>query len=254
MRINNLKQKLSRGEPVLGIIAPYTDPSIAETFGILGMDFYMVDGEHGPISPAEAGEISRACEAANITPLARVRSIDPKLILQFLDVGIMGVMMPSVTTPEEVKRLVEAVKYPPLGERGLGPVRADEYMIGPRAQQDYVKFANEQTLVLPVLEDIKAVSNMKQMVQVPGVDVWVIGPRDLAMSMGFYDGPNHKEVQEVIDVVTGIVLEAHLFVGITAGTGDAAKAYISKGMRFIINSASTLLKSSTSAYIKGALQ
>jgi 4-hydroxy-2-oxoheptanedioate aldolase len=250
MKQNILKQKLARNEIAIGVMSPYVDPAIAETIGLIGMDFYIVDGEHGPIDPNIALGLVRGCESVNITPLARVRSIDPKLILQFLDAGIMGVMIPSVTTTDEVKCLVEAVKYPPIGNRGCGPMRAADYMIGHISQSEYVAYANEQTLVLPVIEDIQAMVNLEKMVKVPGVDGWIIGPRDLAMSMGFYDGPNHTEVQNEIDRIMEIVNGANLFVGISAATGGQAKFAIENGARFLITTISTLLKSSASAYMR----
>jgi 4-hydroxy-2-oxoheptanedioate aldolase len=252
MRENQVKKKLRNGEPVFGVIAPNVDPIVAEVIGCLGFDFYMMDGEHGAIGAREAQEIVRACEATRITPLARVRSNDPKLILQFMDAGVMGLMMPGLMNAEEVRAFVRAVKYPPLGTRGLGPVRVADYMIGSMPQEEYVAFANEQTLVLPLFEEIRAFENLEEMVQVEGVDAFAIGPRDLAMSMGFYDGPAHAEVQEVVDQVFEIVLGAGLDVGTVAGTGEAAKALVERGARICINSVANLIKSSAKPFLEQA--
>lgn len=252
MRENKARTKLRQGEAILGVIAPNNDPMLAESIGLIGFDFYMMDGEHGAIGPAQAEHIVRACESVGVTPLARVRSNDPKLLLQYLDAGVMGVMMPGLMTADDVSRLVAAVKYPPLGERGLGPVRAADYMAGPMSQATYVSFANEQTLVLPQFEDIKALEALPEMVKVSGIDGFVIGPRDLAMSMGYYDGPNHSEVQAVMDQVTDIVLGAGLIVGTVAGTGEAAKTLIQRGMRLCLNSVQGLLNTSGKAFLKTA--
>ncbi len=249
MRENALKAKLKAGEAVYGVFAPNCDPSLAEVIGHLGFDYCMMDFEHGAGGPMEAENIVRACETVDLTPLARVRSINSKLILQFLDTGVMGIMMPGITEADEVKRLVEAVKYPPLGKRGIAPVRANDYLLGPMSQADYVPFANEQTIVLPQIELMEAVKNLDKLVQVEGVDGFFVGPRDLSMSMGFFDGPNHGEVMAVINDVFDTVRGAGLMVGITAATGEDARALAERGVQIILGSVNGLLKVGASAYL-----
>jgi len=252
MRENLVRTKLREGKPVFGVISPTSDPTIAEYIGYAGFDFYMIDGEHGAITPAQALNLIRACDATGITPLARVNSLDPKLILQFMDAGTMGVMMPGCNTVQDVERLVAAMKYPPMGERGLGPARASEYMMSKMAQKDqlhYVQVANEQTLVLPQVEDIKAMEHLEAMCRVPGVDGFIIGPRDLAMTMDFYDGPNHDEVKKVIDEIFRIVLSAGLTLGTVAATHDQAKQLVAKGAKILLNSVAGLLGQSAKAFL-----
>lgn len=252
MRENTVKTKLDRGDPVFGIIAPNRDPTLAETIGWLGFDFYMIDGEHGPATPSEVEDIVRACEHTDVTPLARVRGVDAKLILQFMDAGVMGVMMPGIQTADDVQALVDAIKYPPVGTRGLGPARAADYMLGPMSQEEYVHTANEETLILPQIEDIQAVENLDALLDVEGIDGFIIGPRDLAMSMGYVDGPDHEEVQSVIDDVFDRVLGAGKVLGTTAGTGAAARDLVDRGAQLCLNSAAGLLKTAGLAYLEEA--
>jgi 4-hydroxy-2-oxoheptanedioate aldolase len=252
LRENPVKHKLKSGKPVFGVIAPNSDPIVAEVIGHIGFDFYMIDGEHGAIGPSEALSIVRGCESAGITPLARVRSNDPKLLLQFLDAGVMGVMVPGLMNADDVRAFVDAVKYPPLGKRGLGPIRAADYMLGSIPQAEYVTFANEETLVLPQFEDIRVLEHLREMVQVKGVDAFIIGPRDLAMSMGFYDGPMHPEVQAVLDQAFEIILNAGLDLGTVAGTGEATKALNARGVKICLNSVANLLKSSGRLFLDQA--
>lgn len=252
MRENLAKRKLHNGEPIFGVISPATDPIMAELIGLAGFDFYMLDGEHGPANASNAQEAVRACECVGITPLARLRSNNDKLILQFMDTGLMGIMMPGLVQTEDVRNFVNAVKYPPVGARGLGPIRAADYMIGRTAQADYLAFANDQTLVLPQFEDIRMLPCLPEIVRIQGVDGIVIGPRDLAMSMGFYDGPQHPEVQSVIDRVSTIVLQAGLSLGTVAGTGEAAKALVQQGVRICLHSIQGIVKSSAKSYLEAA--
>lgn len=251
MRENVMKTKLKAGEAVFGVFAPNSDPSMAEILGHLGFDYVMMDFEHGAGGPREAEAMVRACETVGITPMARVRSIDAKLILQFVDTGVMGVMMPGISEPDEVKRLVEAVKYPPQGRRGIAPVRANDYLLGPMSQAEYLQFANDHTIVLPQIELVEAVKNLDQLVQVEGVDGFFVGPRDLSVSLGFRDGPNHPEVMSVIEDVFQTVRGAGLALGITAATGEDARALVDRGVQIILGSVTGLMKAGATAFFKG---
>lgn len=239
---NAVKTKLKNGTPVYGILSPHYDPAIVEVIGHLGFDMYMLDCEHGAGGPLQAEHFVRACEGVGMTPLARVRSADPKLILQFMDAGIMGVMMPSVTSPDEVERLVEAVKYPPLGRRGIAPVRANDYLLGAMSQAEYVPFANEQTMILPQIETMEAVNSLDRLVRIEGVDGYFVGPRDLSMSMGFQDGPAHPEVRQMVDHIFGVVRQAGLVAGTVAGSGAEARDLVARGALILLGSINGLLK------------
>lgn len=251
MQENIVKTRLKNSQPVLGIISNSIDPTVAELCGFSGLDFYMIDGEHSPVTTAQVQDIVRACEVSGITPLARVRANDPKLILQFLDAGVMGIMMPDIKTAADVEALVKAVKYPPMGERGIGPVRSANYLLGTMSQGDYVAYANEQTLVMPMIENKEAVDNLDDMLRIDGVDGFVISPRDLAMSMGHYDGPGHDEVKKAIGAVVEKIKAAGLIVGTTAASGDQAKTLIDRGVLFCLNSFAGLLKSAAGDFMKG---
>ncbi len=250
MKENLLKKRIEQGNTGLGVISPTIDPTICEYIGLLGMDFYMIDGEHGAITASDVTNMVRACELRNTTPLARIRSVDTKLILQYMDAGIMGVMMPTIDNADDVKQLVEAIKYPPLGKRGLGPVRAADYMQGPMSQSDYVTFANQQTLVMPQIETMECVKNLPELCKIDGVDGFIIGPRDLAMSMGYYDGPGHDEVKKVLDEVFATILDSGKWFGTVAGNAEQAQNLIEKGASLVMNSVQGLIKASGTAFLK----
>jgi 4-hydroxy-2-oxoheptanedioate aldolase len=249
MKINNLKTRIAEGKANYGVISPTTDPIICEYVGLAGLDFYMIDGEHGAISPSDITNMIRACEVMGCTPLARVGDLNEKLILQYLDAGIMGIMMPGVNTVAECEQLVKFMRYPPKGGRGLGPVRAADYM-AKMPQVEYVQFANDNILVLPQVEDIAALKNLKAMANTEGVDGFIIGPRDLAMTMGFYDGPAHPEVNAVIDEIFDIVLSAGKIIGTVAGTGEQAEKLVAKGATIILGSVQALITASAKSFIK----
>ncbi|KAA1244914.1 HpcH/HpaI aldolase/citrate lyase family protein [Aquimarina sp. RZ0] len=249
MKENQLKKRIASGKAGFGVISPTIDPIICEYIGLLGMDFYMLDAEHGAITASDVTNMVRACEIRNTTPLARIRSVDAKLILQYMDAGIMGVMMPSINNTDDVKKLVEAIKYPPMGHRGLGPVRAADYMQGTMSQPEYVAFANQETLVLPQIESMECVKNLPEMCKIDGVDGFIIGPRDLAMSMGYYNGPGHDEVKTVLNDIFSTIIASDKWFGTVAGNADQAQVLIEKGASMIMNSVQGLIKTSGNAFL-----
>ena len=153
IRENKTKAKLRRGDAVFGLISLSADPLLAEWCALVGFDFYMLDAEHGAITVSHAENIARACESVGITPLIRLGQFNPKLILKYLDVGMLGVMQPGLKNADEVRTLANAVRYPPRGTRGLGPARANDFFMGQKSQADFVQFANDQMLVLPQFEE-----------------------------------------------------------------------------------------------------
>jgi 4-hydroxy-2-oxoheptanedioate aldolase len=247
---NLTKQKLQQGLPVYGIISTSDDPQLAELFGISGFDYYMLDAEHGLIDPAQAINVIRACERTNITPLVRIGPKDPKLVLQYLDAGMMGVMMPGLESVEEVQMLVDAVKYQPIGKRGMGISRASAYTAySGTSAPEYIKFSNENTMVIIQFEDEKLLPNFPTMCAVDGVDACIIGPRDLSLNMGFPDGPNHPEVQDVIDQAITIMKKNNISAGITAGTRIDAAKQVARGANMILAASQSLIFSASKEFL-----
>lgn len=238
---NRLQQKLQNGEPAFGVISTSDDPQLAELFGLAGFDYYVLDAEHGLPDPHQAVNVIRACERANMTPLIRLGPKDPKLILPYLDAGMMGVIMPDLRTPADVRRLVEAVKYPPMGRRGAGVSRASGYMAYSGTAARYIEFSNQQTLVIPQFEDASLLPHFAEIFAQPHVDGVLIGPRDLSLNMGFADGPNHPEVQHMIDSVLQQCRHHHLAAGITAANHAEAQDWIARGAKLILGIAQVLI-------------
>lgn len=237
---NRTKAKLRRGEPAFGVINTSDDPLWAELCGLAGFDYYILDGEHGLINPAAATHVVRACERVGLTPLVRLALPDPKRILPYLDTGMMGVMVPGLETPEEVARLVAAVKYPPLGRRGIGLARAAAYMARRGETPAYVAAANAETMVIIQFEDPALLERLPALATVPGVDAVMIGPRDLSLAMGYADGPDHPEVQATIERAIAACRRAGVVVGTTAATRAAAQAEVARGVGMVLAAAPTL--------------
>jgi 4-hydroxy-2-oxoheptanedioate aldolase len=241
IRENKAKCKLKAGQPAYGVISTSDDPQMAELFGLAGFDYYMLDAEHGLLDATQAVNVIRACEQVNITPMVRIGSKDPKLVLPYLDAGMLGVMMPGLETSDEIRMLVNAVKYPPVGKRGMGASRASGYISVGKEAVDYINFSNEQTMVIPQFEDAALMEHFEEMISQPGVDAVVIGPRDLSLNMGFPDGPDHPEVQEMIDRVITICRRQGVAAGITAGTRADAESQVARGATMILTMAQSVI-------------
>jgi len=124
MTATSLKERLQRGEPVLGTIMPLPSPEVAEIAGLAGYDFLLLDMEHGPVTPHVLEGLVRACRAFNVPALARVPEDHPKTILRALDVGCVGVMVPQIESPQQAAAAVAATKYAPAGTRSLAGATA----------------------------------------------------------------------------------------------------------------------------------
>lgn len=244
----SLKSRLAAGEALHGLLSPNVEGTTLESLGLVGFSFYILDTEHGPSGPREAEDVARACDVAGMTLLVRPRSLDSKLILQYLDVGAMGIMLPGVRGADDARGLVEAMKYPPKGLRGIAAMRANRWTLGTEKIEDWVARMNAETLVLPQIETLDAVANLAALVKVPGVDGFIIGPRDLAMAMGYPGGPARPEVESALDRITKTILDAGLVVGTVAATGARAKELMDKGHRLLLHSVTGLLKNGAAAY------
>lgn len=233
MRENQLKKRLLRGESALGCFVKLTDPAVPELLALAGFDFFVLDTEHVAVDREQLTNIVRSADAAGITPIVRVRENQQVEILQNLDLGWAGVQVPNVDTPQEARDLVSYVKYTPLGVRGLSPsVRACGY--GTCSVDEYIRMANDNTMVVSHCETKECVENLDEILKVEGLDVIFIGPMDLSQSYGVPGQTKNPEVAQAIETITEKTQAAGKIVGTVAGTPEAARALIEKGVQYIL--------------------
>ena len=247
-----LKDRLLSGEVVHGLLSPNIEPDLVQTLGLLGFDLYILDAEHGTAGPVEAAAVARACEGAGLAPLVRPRGLDAKLILQFLDAGMTGIMLPGPRSADDVRRLVEAMKYPPDGFRGLAAMRANGFLLGAERQEAWVARANRESIVLPQIETPEALARVEEIASVPGIDGFIVGPRDLALALGLPSGPALPEIESAIDRVVGAAKRHGLSVGTVAPTGTRAKDLAARGLSILLHSVTALLKAGAETYFRAA--
>lgn len=231
MRSNATRAKLASGEAVAGVIVPVAAPVLVDLAALAGFDYVLIDSEHGHLGFESAEHLVRAAEAASITPLVRVSHNAPSEILRFLDLGAPGVMVPQVSSAADAEAVVCSVKFYPRGSRGLAGSRAADYGLA-GSMESYVARANHETMVLVLIEDIRAVDNLEALLAVDGIDVFFIGAADLAQSMGHPGRPDHPEVRATVDRIIDQVVAAGRIVGVNATTADVAASYHKRGVRF----------------------
>ena len=249
MRENTLKQKLNAGNAVFGVMITFPSPQVVEMLGSLGFDWVLIDNEHGSITIENSEDLIRASELTGIAPIVRPVSNKPEIIAPFLDRGAWGVQIPHVNTTEEARAAVDAVKYHPIGHRGMfsGSRPAGYGLSGSTA--DYVEEANRNTLVCLMLEEVEAIENLEEMVQVEGVDVFFIGSGDLSQSMGYPGQQTHPEVQALMEKGVTVIREAGRVAGLSCPDSYVPK-YLDMGVQYFHGSVNRLLQSSSVSYLE----
>ena len=245
---NPMKRKLLAGQPAFGVSVMFPSPHVVDMVGRLGFDWVLIDCEHGSISTESVELLVLAAEAAGITPIARPPVNSFEAIGQLMDRGVMGVQVPHVNTAEDARRAVEAVKYHPLGERGLAAgVRSSSYGFG-LSMAEYAEVSNRETLVCVQLEEGEAVKNVDEIMGVEGVDVFFVGPSDLSQSLGYPGRPEVPEVRQAMEHVFSTVRSAGKISG-SAGNAAATLRYREQGVQYLYTHVTTLLSSASRDFL-----
>ncbi len=233
---------------VFGCFLRYPDPALAEMLGYQDWDFFVFDGEHGTIEPRDCENLVRAAERNKVTPIVRVTTNLPPIILRFMDTGAQGLHVPLVNSAVDAENAVRAVKYQPLGMRGLAAVRAADY-----AQaiplEEYTQQANAETLVVVHIETAEAVKQLSEIVEVDGLDVIFIGPTDLSHSLGVTGQLQHPTVKAAMQEIVQTVERSKAALGILVSSAQAAREWRDRGARYIAVTFESLLTPAVQHYL-----
>jgi 4-hydroxy-2-oxoheptanedioate aldolase len=248
MKNNRMKEKLRAGEPVYGVSVMIPSPQIVEMIAAAGFDWVLLDCEHGTITLESLELMAMAAEASGITAIARPVSRSPEHILQVLDRGVMGVQVPHVNTAADAREVVAAVKFHPLGKRSIAAGTRAAVYDAHGTLADFVKAANEQTLIAVQLEDKEAIENIDELLEVDDIDVFFIGPSDLSQSMGHPGNPKAPVVAQAIESSFAKMLDRRRTPG-TPATAENLQGVLDNGVRYIYTHLPRLLASSAKAYL-----
>ncbi|HEV8436843.1 MAG TPA: aldolase/citrate lyase family protein [Methylomirabilota bacterium] len=230
MRENTLKSVWGKGQAVVNGWLSIPSAFSAEVMAHQGFDSLTVDMQHGVVDYQAAVTMLQAISTTAVMPLARVPWNDPARLMKILDAGVYGVICPMINTPAEAEALVQACKYPPRGYRSWGPVRASIY-----AGTDYGDHANDDIVVMPMIETAQALNNLDDILKVPGVDAVYVGPSDLSLSLGCK--PRLDQTDPPVVEAQQRIVEACKRHGVIAGIHNSTAAYavkmIAAGYQFV---------------------
>jgi 2-dehydro-3-deoxyglucarate aldolase len=232
----HFRARLRAGETLLGTMVTLPTPAVAEILADAGFDWLFVDGEHGPLETRDLLAILQAVGDRSAC-LVRVPAAEEVPIKKALDLGAVGVIVPQVNTAEQAARVVGYARYAPAGARGVGLARAHGY--GMRFRE-YVETANERVAVVVQAEHARAVENIAAIVRVEGVDAVLLGPYDLAASLGKMGRVDDPAVTDAIDHITATCREAGMPLGYFGVTAAAVRPYIERGYSLIVAGVDTL--------------
>jgi 2-keto-3-deoxy-L-rhamnonate aldolase RhmA len=198
---NRVKRILGQGGLALGThVGGIADPQIVELIGLAGFDAAFIDMEHTSFDLHDVQLAVMAAERVGITPIVRTPGFDPAFILRLLDMGVQGVQVPHVSSAETARAAVKAVRYPPLGDRGMAAgSRAAEF--GKVSLLDHMAQSNREVLLACMIEDVEAIERIDEIAAVEGVDLLAVGPSDLSRSLGVSGQPDHPRLIAAIDRV-----------------------------------------------------
>lgn len=218
-------------KPALGIFSKTTDSAFVEAAGIAGLDFIILDQEHGPASLETLHNHVRASRLTKMAPIIRVKGVDAHAIGSALDTGAAGVQVPNVNTAEQAQAAVNAARFYPIGERGVCRfVRAASF--GTKDKIAYFSQANESLLILQV-EGLEGIKNLDDILNVKGFDVLFIGPYDLSQSVGKPGEVNAPEVISLIDHISQKAKEKKIILGVFTDTKESLQLFEDMGFKYL---------------------
>lgn len=233
MKDNQLRKKLKSGEMVYGVmLQELRSPAVPMLFADAGYDFLFIDMEHGAFSMETVADLVKIIRLTGMTPLVRVPDLQYHLIARCLDAGAQGIMVPRIETRDQVESFVSYAKYPPAGVRGCSVNKGhNDYRTEPMLS--FIEKSNRENLIILQIERSKAMDNLDSLFSVPGVDAAILGPNDLAASLGIEEDLNGAELNEAFGKVLEAGKKYGVHTGMHIGNADKLKEWGKKGMKFL---------------------
>jgi 4-hydroxy-2-oxoheptanedioate aldolase len=226
---NKLKARIASGKAAVNAWLAIPSGFSAEVMAQCGWDSVTVDMQHGVQDYQSMVQCFQAMDRHPITPLVRVPWNEPGIIGKSLDGGAWGIICPMVNTAAEAKALADACLYPPMGKRSNGPIRAAMY----GEASNYQTIANDEVLVIPMIETQQAVDNIDEILSVPGISGIYIGPSDLGLSLGMIPILDREE-PVILDIYKKLLVSCKKhgkFAGLHNGTAAYAARMIQMGFQ-----------------------
>lgn len=247
--MENLKKRLKK-DTLLGTFVPFALGDVADYTSRLGFDFIIIDNEHGIMNQETIYDMIRAAQCQRVPVLVRCTNSTPDMIHKVLDMGAEGILVPVINTAEDAREVLKSALYPPKGERGIAYfTRASSYGLI-EDKTEFLKKANEEVFISIQLETGAAIENLDEILEVEGIDMFFIGPNDLAASLGI---PNsHPEMERIIEETISKIIAKGKTAGIFVTDDETARKYTGYGAKFILASITKYLTQGVKEYLRKA--
>ena len=230
MTWTGLRKRILAGEYVYGtMIRQARDPGAPSIYAAAGFDFVFIDMEHGNYSMETVADLICGAKSAGIAPMIRVPHLETHFISRVLDAGAEGIMVPMTSRREQAETIVRYSKYTPIGQRGFG-AQTGQTNYKPLKALEFMKEANDHTVIIAQIETREAIENIDAILSVEGIDVGLIGPNDLSISLGIPDQMGSDVLKKAIDKVVETAKKRGKATGIHIGNIEAIKTWRTKGM------------------------
>ena len=228
--LKKLRNKLKSNEPIYGLWVTLESPSITEMAVSLGMDWVLIDAEHGHLDWKDISTHISAAIRSDTVVIVRIAERSTVLSKRALDIGADGIMIPWMESVEEIEKAVSDCNYPPEGRRGIGGERATAWG---QCLKEHTAEANENVLVIPMIESIDAVPNVANMCKVDGVEIFFFGPADFSSTAGFrgqWEGPG---IAEKILELKNIIKDAGKYCGVVSTSNQNLTDRLDQGFQML---------------------
>jgi 4-hydroxy-2-oxoheptanedioate aldolase len=225
--LNRLRQLWREGRPTFGAIATIPSIQTVQIMARSGIDFIIVDLEHGPIDLGSAHAMITATAGTPCVPMVRIAANEPWLAKAPMDLGALGINFPMICSREDAEKAVRSVRYPPKGDRLWGPFHAP--FRWDVSMADYMATADDDVICMITIEHVEAVERIDEIMTTSGIDLAVIGPGDLATSINKRGLPNDPEVEALMKRAEEGILRSGVPIGGVARTAEQANRMIERG-------------------------
>lgn len=231
--MDSLQQATGGEGGVIGTWISIGHPTVAEAVASVGLDFVLIDTEHTTMTLETVENMCRGVDAAqgDTQAIIRVPWNDAVTLKRVVDIGVAGVMVPMVETAEEAHRIVDAIRYPPEGTRGIAGSRATNYGLD---FEEYVKNANGSITAIAQIETERALDNVAEIASVEGIDALFVGPSDLSGALGLFGERESDEYQRALERVVAESHEANTPVGTLTVDEESVQAHVDQGFDYLI--------------------
>jgi 2-keto-3-deoxy-L-rhamnonate aldolase RhmA len=247
---NPVKAKLGKGESVFGVVISVNNVEVAAHAASLGFDFLWLEMEHTPVNLETVRNVVLATRGLPAVPFARPPVNELWTAKRVLDAGVLGVIFPFTSTPQLARQAVAACRYPPRGLRGSGAWLAQFRWPAP---EGYYDFADENVLVVTVVEDLRALGQIDEIAATPGIDVIFIGTSDLSFSLGLRGRQNEPQLDTAVAKIVAAAKRHGKVLGRPARTPEEVRRYQRQGFRFFMTATDLELMADGGAQLLGPL-